>query len=419
MISHTQYRNYFHAIREFIQQLSPAILEKHSLGSLQEVLNVVVIKFAEILQAKGALIRILNEDTNQFEVRAAFGIGTHYLSKGPVTPEKVLPDVTNLNKVYVVSDIWHSSRVEYPKEAWDEGIRMMIDVPIAICNQAVGMIRIYLSEPRVFSDIEQDFILAVAEQVACVIERIKSVEKQQVQFDYLATRMEKMSSLGRMAAGIAHEINNPLAGILLYSSNLRKKVPPGSALEEGMNIIIQETQRCKTIIQGLLEFARDKEPEKVESDINDIVETALGIVENEFRCQHVRVEKKLAEDMVKTFLDKNQIQQVFINLLLNALEAVDENGRVSVHSASDLARKRVTIEIADTGCGIAPEHLKHIFEPFFSTKANGTGLGLSISYGIINNHQGDIRVFSVPGKGARFTVELPILVENDNRKKAP
>ncbi len=415
----TKYKNYLHAIREMIQQLSPAILEKHSLDSLQEVLNVVVTKFAEILDAKGALIRILNEDTNKFEVRAAYGLGKNYLYKGPVNPEKVLPNSTNLNKVYIVTDIWDSPRVEYPKEAWNEGIRMMIDVPISICNQAVGMIRIYHTEPREFSDIEQDFILAVAEQFACVIQRIKRMENQQVQFNYLATRMEKMSSLGRMAAGIAHEINNPLAGILLYSSNLIKKVPPGSVLEEGINIIIQETQRCKTIIQGLLEFARDKEPEKTVSNINEIIEIALGIVDNEFRCQHVHIEKNLAEDMVNTFLDQNQIEQVFINLLLNALEAVDNNGRVSIRSAADQARKCVRVEITDNGCGISPEHVKHIFEPFFSTKTNGTGLGLSVSYGIIKNHQGDIRVFSEPGDGARFTVELPILAENDEGKKTP
>ena len=203
---------------------------------------------------------------------------------------------------------------------------MMIDVPLAITEQMIGLIRIYLAERRGFSDDELDFIVTVAEQCACIIERVQLMENQQAQFDHLATQMDKMSSLGRMAAGIAHEINNPLAGILLYSSNMSKKVPPGGPLEEGLNIIVKETQRCKTIIQGLLEFARDREPQKVPADINDIMETALGIVENEFRLRHVDLERQLAEDMVKTFLDENQIEQVFINLLLNALHAVEENG---------------------------------------------------------------------------------------------
>jgi len=225
--------------------------------------------------------------------------------------------------------------------------------------------------------------------------------------------------LGRMAAGIAHEINNPLAGILLYSSNMSKKVPQGGRLEEGLNIIIKETQRCKTIIQGLLEFARDREPQKVLANINDIMGTALGIVDNEFRLQHVDLQLQLAKDMVETLLDANQIEQVFINLLLNALHAVEENGRVSVQSAVESEQNKVRVEIADNGCGIAVNDIKKIFEPFYSTKAKGTGLGLAVSYGIVKNHQGDIHVASVPGKTTRFTIEFPIRTENLDEEVGP
>ena len=222
-----------------------------------------------------------------------------------------------------------------------------------------------------------------------------------------------------MAAGIAHEINNPLAGILLYSSNMSKKVPQGGPLQEGLNIIIKETQRCKTIIKGLLEFARDREPQKVPADINAIMETALGILDNEFRLRHVDLERQLAEDMTKTLLDENQIEQVFINLLLNALHAVEENGSVTVKSAVNSKQKTVQVEITDNGCGIAADDIEKIFEPFYSTKAKGTGLGLAVSYGIVQNHQGDIRVYSVPGEITRFTIELPIRAENSSEKVNP
>jgi len=412
MTSSTKFENYFHVFRDIIRAM-------HSSTSLQEVLQVVVTKSANVLGAKGALLRILNKETDQFDVRAAWGLGELYLSKGPVTTEKVLSDPSELHQVKIITDIWQAPRVEYPQEAWNEGIRMMIDVPLAVTEQMIGLLRVYLTKRREFSDDELDFIVTVAEQCACIIERVKLMENQQARFNHLATRMDKMSSLGRMAAGIAHEINNPLAGILLYSSNMSKKVPPGGRLEEGLNIIVKETQRCKTIIQGLLEFARDREPQKILANINDIMGTALGIVDNEFRLRHVDLELELAEDMEKTFLDENQIEQVFINLLLNALHAVEENGRVTVQSAVESEQNKIRVQIADNGCGIAVDDIKKIFEPFYSTKTKGTGLGLAVSYGIVKNHQGDIHVFSVPGKITRFTIEFPIRTENSSGKVGP
>jgi two-component system NtrC family sensor kinase len=403
MTPSTKFENYFNVFKDIIRAM-------HSSTSLQEVLNVVVAKCCDVLNFKGALLRIFNEETNQFEVRAACGMGEHYLSKGPITTEKLLHDPTELHKAQIISDIWHTPRVEYPQQAWNEGIRMMVDVPLAIKDRLVGMIRIYLTEQRKFAEDELDFITTVAEQCACIIERVQLMENQQAQFTHLTTQVEKLTSLGRMAAGIAHEINNPLAGILLYSSNMSKKVPPGGPLEEGLQIIIKETQRCKTIIQGLLEFARDREPQKIPANINEIMETALSIVDNEFRLRHVRIEKQLANDMVETLLDENQIVQVFINLLLNAVHAVEENGWITVQSAVDPEQKRIQVEIADNGCGISANDIKKIFDPFFSTKPNGTGLGLSVSYGIIQNHQGDIRVFSEPGKGTRVMIEFTIRV---------
>ena len=409
MTSSTKFEGFFHVFRDIIRAM-------HSVTNLQEVIDVVVTRSAGVLNAKGALIRILNRQTNLFEVRAAFGLGERYLSKGPVTTEKLLATPSELNKVHIITDLWHDPRVEYPQEKWDEGIRMMVDVALAIDEHMVGLIRIYLTEQREFSDDELDFIKTVAMQCACVIERVKHMENQESHFTLLATQVDKLSSLDRMAAGIAHEINNPLTGILLYSSSLSKKVPSGGTLEEGLKIIIKETQRCKTIIQGLLEFARDKKPQKAMTNINDIIESALGILYNEFHLRHVRIEKNLAKDIAKLFLDENQIEQVFINLLLNALHAVDDSGLITIQSAMDTEQNSIHVEVGDSGCGIAAGDINNIFEPFFSTKANGTGLGLAVSYGIIKNHLGDLWVFSEPGQGTRFVIELPIMIENSNRQ---
>jgi len=411
MTTATTFESYFHVLRDVIRAM-------YSVTDLQEVLDIVVAKTTEVLNAKGALLRILNKETNQFEVRAACGLGERYLTKGPVTTETVLSTLSESDKVYIITDIWNAPRVEYPQETWDEGIRMMVDMPFAI-EKPMGLIRIYFTEQREFSDDELDFIKTVAMHCVCVIERVQVMENQQSKFTHLAAHLDKLSSLGRMAAGIAHEINNPLAGILLYSSNLSKKVPPGSLLEEGLKIIVKETQRCKTIIQGLLEFARHKEPQMALVDINDIIESALSIVENEFHLRHVRVKKKLDMDMKKMYVDDNQIEQVFINILLNALQAVEDNGMVTVQTGVDPEQKKMHVEISDNGCGIAGDHMKKIFEPFFSTKANGTGLGLAVSYGIVENHQGSIRIFSELGKGTRFIIEFPFLIDNCIGKGGP
>jgi signal transduction histidine kinase len=289
---------------------------------------------------------------------------------------------------------------------------MMLDLPLTLGNHVVGILRIFFAEKRDFSEEELNFLISIAEQSACAIDKARLIETKQAQYDHLAIQTEKLSALGRMAAGIAHEINNPLAGILLYSSNLIKKVPEKGPLKEGLEVIIRETIRCKSIIQELLEFSRDREPKKIPSDINTIIEKSLRILENEFRLQHIHIEKMLSYEIHPILLDENQIEQVFINLLLNAIHAVQENGKITIQSFSDTRRDSAMVTITDTGCGIPKEHISKIFEPFFSTKPKGTGLGLAVSYGIIQNHGGNISVSSQPGKGTCFTIELPVLKNN-------
>jgi two-component system NtrC family sensor kinase len=410
MTDTSEFERYFKVIRDIQRE----VLTRNS---VKEVLEVVVAKSCEILSAKGSLIRILNKETRQFEVRAACGIGEQYLNKGPVTAEKLIANPRNLHKVIFIRDIWNASRVEYPQSVWSEGIRMIVDVPLAVGKQLMGLIQIYLEGAREFSDSELDFIITVAEQCAGIIERVQLLENQQANFTHIATHMEKLSSLGRMAAGIAHEINNPLAGILLFSSNMSKKVPSEGPIQDGLQVIIRETQRCKTIIQGLLDFARDSQPQKTEADLNVIMQNAVAVVENEFHLKHVHIDSQLSEKMVKSHLDWNQILQVFINILLNALQATERNGRVKIQSHVNHREGLVGMTISDNGCGMSSDELEKIFDPFFSTKSQGTGLGLAVSYGIVQNHQGTIKAYSELGRGSRFVVDLPITPETTIEKE--
>jgi len=380
----------------------------HSCTDVKEVLDLVVRKSTEAVNAKGALLRTLNLETNQFELSAAYGLSERYLSKGHISSRKAIMDFYRMNKVLIINDVLTDPRVQYKREAWEEGIRMMLDLPLSIGDHVVGIIRIYFTKKRELSGEELNFVVSIAEQCALAIGKVRLIESQKSQYDHLANQTEKLSALGRMAAGIAHEINNPLAGILLYSTNLSKKVPKDGPLKEGLDIVIHETIRCKSIIQELLEFSREREPEKTLSNINGVIEKALTILENEFRLHYIDLEKDLSSRMPDTLLDVNQIEQVLVNLLLNAIESIDEHGRITIRSRVSSDKRCLEVQISDTGCGISPEDMNKVFDPFFSTKPKGTGLGLAVSYGIVQNHQGDIFVSSQPGQGTTFTIVIPV-----------
>lgn len=373
----------------------------HPETTVKKVLNTVVRKSAEALNAKGAVIHLLKLEANEPIASAAYGVV-------PSSKKITLTDLIREKKLIVIHDILHDARIHYPREAWDAGIRTAIDAPLTIDNNTIGMLRVYFAEGRDFSPEELNFMMHVAEQGAFAIDRAQLLEGQRSRYDQLALQTEKLSALGRMAAGIAHEINNPLAGILLFSTNMLKKVPPDGPLKEGLELIVQETIRCKRIIQELLEFSRESEPQIAPANLNEILEKALRILENEFRLRHIRLEKHLAE-LPEIPLDKDQMEQVFVNLILNAIQATDEQGLVTVSSYVTPGQDRVKCDITDTGCGIPAEHMSKIFEPFFSTKAKGTGLGLAVSYGIVRKHEGSIHVTGGPGgKGSKFTVAIPI-----------
>jgi signal transduction histidine kinase len=379
----------------------------HSSTRVEEVLHLAVRKTAEALNARGSILRILNLKTGELELNAAYGLSDRYLSKGHVSSSKVIQEICQENRAIIIKDLETDPRVQYPKEAKEEGIKMMVDLPLFVGQNVVGILRIFFDKKREFSEEELNFAVAIAEQCALAIDKARLIEKQQLQYDHLAIQADKLSSLGRMAAGIAHEINNPLAGILLYSSNLVKKVPETGPLKKGLEVIIHETIRCRGIIQDLLEFSREREPLKAPADLNEVINKALSILANEFRLNRISLEKHLSDNLPNVLIDGNQMEQVFINFFMNAIEAIQGQGSISVRSFKDQDNKGVVVEIEDSGIGIPQEHLARIFEPFFSTKAKGTGLGLAVNYGIIQKHGGQIKVSSQPGRGTTMTIRLP------------
>jgi two-component system NtrC family sensor kinase len=229
------------------------------------------------------------------------------------------------------------------------------------------------------------------------------------------TRSEKLAALGEMAAGVAHEINNPLGGILLYSNLVLEDVPESGTARENMQKIIHQTNRCKNIVQGLLDFARAPTGEMLPLQLNDIVRVSLNLVKDQSMFQGIEVETRFAENLGAVIGDPSRLEQVFLNLFINAADAMKEKGG-NLKITTTAANNGVRVVIKDTGKGIDEAHLPHIFEPFFTTKepGQGTGLGLSIAYGVIRRHNGFIDAESAPGKGTTFIVSLPFSAGEDN-----
>jgi len=227
----------------------------------------------------------------------------------------------------------------------------------------------------------------------------------------------KMASVGQLAAGIAHEINNPLTGILTFSSLLLNQPDQDPAVHEDLETIVRETKRCRDIVKGLLDFSRQVPPRKTNSDFNKIVNQALAIVDHELDVANIQVTRGLLEELPTVRVDANQMIQVLINLLVNAAHAIGTKKGGEIFVGTDLRKidgsPHIEVKVADNGCGIPNKNLQKIFEPFFTTRdTGGTGLGLAVIWGIVEEHGGTISVDSQPNRGTTFTIRLPVTESN-------
>jgi two-component system NtrC family sensor kinase len=260
---------------------------------------------------------------------------------------------------------------------------------------------------------KNDEIGRLAASFNVMMEKLAEAQLQLLQSD-------KLASLGRLAAGVAHEINNPLTGVLTYSSFLLKNAEEQPELKEDLEVIVRETKRCREIVKGLLDFSRQSASTARPTPVNEIVRNACRIVEHQLSIQKIRIEMQLPKESPMVNADMMQIEQVLVNLLVNAADAIgEEGGMITVDTglatAADGLNGRaspdgmVRVRVTDTGCGIPAEGLNKLFEPFHSTKgAKGTGLGLAIVWGIIEKHHGQIKVDSKVGGGTTLTVLLPV-----------
>jgi two-component system NtrC family sensor kinase len=239
-------------------------------------------------------------------------------------------------------------------------------------------------------------------------EELELANRELLKRQNLLVHSEKLASLGKLSAGVAHELNSPLTGILHFSQFVKEACPDQDQVSSDINVVIRETHRCKKIIKGLLDFARQSQPEKNREDVVLVLNKTVSLIENHKDFRNIEIQKHFTVTLPPIMFDIDQIQQVFMNLIVNAQESMPSGGTLCIDAGISADQEYIEILFKDTGTGISEENLEKIFDPFFTTKEKGTGLGLSISMGIIENHGGKLEVTSSKGQGTAIVVKLPL-----------
>jgi len=293
----------------------------------------------------------------------------------------------------------------------NRGEEIPVSLHASVMRERAGAV---IGTVLVATDLRETKRLLARARAAAAAERQQAAERAKAyrELKALQARLiqsEKMSSLGRMAASVAHEINNPLGGIVVYSHLLLENAPDESPGRANLEKIVREATRCQNIVRGLLDFARLEPGVRQSADLNAIIHAAHDLLKGQAVLKDIEVGLDLSPTPLEITCDPSQLQQAFTNILANAAEAISGPGTITIRSWHDAVRQMAAASFADTGCGISSENLQRLFEPFFSTKqeGHGTGLGLAIVYGIVERHRGTIEADGGPGRGTTFTVRLP------------
>jgi signal transduction histidine kinase/FixJ family two-component response regulator len=299
---------------------------------------------------------------------------------------------------------------------------IVLSIPILLQEKVLGVINVTNRRTGLpFHEEDMAFLYSLAGQAAVVIEHTRRMEELQIAYESLKVAQnnlaesERFKALGFLAAGIAHEVKNPLAGILGIAQLARRGADQGSPLQKDLAIIEKEARRCKTIIENLMKFARQEQVSFQPVMIDKLIEETKVLLDHQLGNHQLRLETELDSDLPPVRGNANQLQQVLMNLIINAQQAMEgQRGAIKV-SSSLSSPDAIEIRVSDTGPGIPKETQPKLFEPFFTTKSagKGTGLGLSVTYGIVRDHQGEIRVESEPGEGAVFIIRLPVAERED------
>ena len=277
---------------------------------------------------------------------------------------------------------------------------------VDVINKNGETIPINLNAAIVYEDNSEVATIGFFHDMREILEMKENLEKTRVQL----LQAEKMSSLGKLAAGVAHQLNNPLGGITLFTKLILEEYDLEDGAREDLDRVLKDAKRCKDTVKELLEFTRQTRHLMQPHDINQAITRTLFLLENQSLFQNIEIVKELAADLPMIQSDIQQLNHLFMNIILNAAQAMQGRGRLMLKTSVNSDENHVRIEISDTGPGIPEDTLPHIFDPFFTTKeeGQGTGLGLSLVYGIVENHGGRIKARNFENQGAIFIIELPL-----------
>ena len=398
---------------------------------LNEVLNRTIDEMLEVPGRDCVRIYLLDDKREILNLSAHMGFSPGFIEKNFMEARRVgdgLLGQTVLTRETEIVDNLHRPEDPYVDAIVEEGIQTTVYIPLVLKDESLGVMCVCSRSESRFSEDYVEFLTAIGNQIGMAVRNAMLYEGANRAYQELkeaqeqVIRSEKLASLGKLSATIAHEINNPIAAVLTYIKLMMKLVKRGHFSQDRaedisryLGTMASEMMRCGEIVKDLLAFSRRSRIAIKPQNIDQIISRTLALTSHDFKLKEIRFVSEIEPDLPMVKCDFRQIQQVLLNLIINASEAMEGGGVLSVSAMCAEKNGFLEITISDTGGGISKEDQKDIFEPFFTTKAEGSGigLGLSVVYGIITNHNGSIEVESEVGKGTTFKVLLPIEESSD------
>lgn len=382
--------------------------------NLDEALMVITREACSLMQARMCSLMMLDDTREWLDLRASFGAGDAYVRKPRLsTEESLVGGVVRRKKPVQVENVQTSSRYQNVDVARTEGLVSLLSVPLVFSGEAVGALNVYTAQTYAFSNEEIRILSAFAELSAIAIEKARLYERV-MDVEEQLRQNEKLSALGLLAAEVAHEIRNPLTVMKMLYHSLDLKFPPGDPRTEDARVMEEKIQHLNKIVERILDFARTAEPELSPVSLNELIEELGLLVRHKLSHQGIRLVQELEPDLPLVMGDATQLEQAFLNLTLNAAEAMPEGGTLTIRSCrvttppANAEGPFVAVEFEDTGKGMTEEQKQRAFTSLLTTtKAKGTGLGLAIVGRIVEAHRGTAEFFSANGGGTRIVVMLP------------
>lgn len=378
--------------------------------NLDEALQVITREACELMGAKMASILMLDDTREWLDLHASHGAGEAYISKPRLSvAESALGAVVRRRKPLQIENVQESSRYQNVAIARQEQLVSLLSVPLLFRDQAIGTLSVYTAEQHSFSNEEVNVLAALAQLSGIAIEKARLYERI-VDIEEELRQNEKLSALGLLAAEVAHEIRNPLTVIKMLFHSLNLNFPPNDPRARDTEVMSEKMDHLNKIVEQILDFARTADPVFAPVNVNSVVEDLGLLTRHKLTNQGIELVRKLDPNLPPVMADATQLEQVFLNLTLNAVEAMPDGGNLTI--STELAREDdaeyVCVQFRDTGHGLSEEQCERAFKaPLTTTKKQGTGLGLAIVSRIVEAHHGSIKVKSRRGDGATFTIKLP------------